>query len=253
MFAKLKMEISSVEKISYNKASVFQGVLFERIDPEYADQLHTQNLHPYSQYIYKDEDKLYWVINTLDKESYDRIIQNLMEPEFTSFTIDKGDIGVKILNKTVQVLPKEDLLSELNNVSTERNVSFSIRTPMAFKQKGSYVCFPDLRLIFQNLMNRYSSVSANMVMMDEDTLFQMVDNCQVTRYNLRSVLFPLEGTTIPGAIGYLKIRIKGSQLMAGYARMLFRFAEFSGIGAKTGMGMGAIQLDGEVFDERKRN
>ena len=242
MFAQLQMELSASEKFNYNKASVLQGVMFEKIDTEYAEYLHSQSLHPYSQYVYCEEDKLFWVINTLDEESYNHIILKLMSADFSSFSINRDDIEVKVRNKTIRVLRKEELMSELDQSLSDRNIDVEIRTPMSFKQRGSYVCFPDLRLIYQSLMNRYSSISENMVMMDEDTLFQMVDNSVITKYGIRSAVFHLEGTTIPGALGYMRIRVKGPELMAKYARMLFRFAEFSGIGAKTGMGMGAVTV-----------
>ena len=39
--------------------------------------------------------------------------------------------------------------------------------------------------------------------------------------------------------------MKGSETIARYIRLLFHFGEFSGVGIKTGMGMGAIRCGGK--------
>ena len=41
--------------------------------------------------------------------------------------------------------------------------------------------------------------------------------------------------------GNIKIRIKGDEQFISYIRMLCRFAEFSGIGIKTAIGMGQVR------------
>ena len=79
-------------------------------------------------------------------------------------------------------------------------------------------------------------------MFDEETLNQLVEYSYISFHRLRSVSFPLQGKTIPGFVGQLTIRFKGPETLARYARMLFEFGEYSGVGIKTGMGMGAIKI-----------
>lgn len=103
---------------------------------------------------------------------------------------------------------------------------------------------PDLRYIYQSLMNKYSAASDTMDMYDEETLEQLVNSSRIIRYKLRSAVFPLEGVKIPSFMGEMCIKVTGASTMAKYARLLARFGEYSGVGIKTAMGMGGLRISG---------
>jgi len=139
---------------------------------------------------------------------------------------------------------EDELMDRFYNQEADRNIGIRIKTPMSFKQNGIYNIVPDARLIFQSLMNKYSAAHEHMSMIDFDTLDQITQNAMIVRYNLRSTGFALEGTKIPGFIGELSFKFRGGDTLARYARLLIEFAEFSGIGIKTAMGMGAVGIIG---------
>ena len=240
MFTRLTMRLDTNE-IGPQKASVLQGVLFEHVDAEYASFLHTQNYHPYSQYIYKDDKFSYWVINTLNGEAYDRIIAQFLRPEFKTFHINKMDQDITVLEKSVVSLDPKDMLSEFYTDKSEYTTSLKFLTPTAFKQNGNYVILPDIRLIFRSLMHKYSEAS-DLEMIDEEALQQLEESAYVSGHRITSIRYPMEGIDVPGFVGEVSISIKGTETMRRYARMLFQFAEFSGIGIKTAMGMGAVKI-----------
>lgn len=91
------------------------------------------------------------------------------------------------------------------------------------------------------LMRKFSAASEEFNMYDEDTLEELVTQSEIVRYRLQTIPFPLEKTNITGFIGNICIHIKGPETMARYVRMLAKFGEFSGVGIKTGMGMGAMK------------
>ena len=62
--------------------------------------------------------------------------------------------------------------------------------------------------------------------------------------------FPMEGMAIPAFMGTVTIKVKGASAMAKYARMLAEFGEFSGVGVKSAMGMGAMHL---IKERRRRH
>lgn len=70
----------------------------------------------------------------------------------------------------------------------------------------------------------------------------LCDYAKIIRYNLRSVSFSLEGVKIPAFMGDITIKMNGTQTMANFARMLFLFGTYAGVGIKTSLGMGSIQL-----------
>ena len=124
----------------------------------------------------------------------------------------------------------------------ERYIDLAFLSPAAFKQNGKYVFYPDLSLIYGSLMRKYSASSGQLDMMDEDTLMQLVNQSEIVRYHLKTALFPMEGIRLTGFMGTIRIQIKGSDTIARYIRLLLRFGKFSGVGIKTGMGMGAIKM-----------
>ena len=127
-------------------------------------------------------------------------------------------------------------------------IQMQFLTPTAFKQKGKYLFYPDIRCIFQSLMNKYDSAICDESMMDMDTLEQLTENAHIIRYDLKSVGFCLEGVKIPAFIGKLTIKMNGTRTMSNFANMLFEFGEYSGVGIKTALGMGCIKK----IDERGR-
>lgn len=132
-------------------------------------------------------------------------------------------------------------MDEFYQKEYSRYMDLEFLTPTAFKSNGRYVIIPEIKYIFQSLMNKYSAASAEMDMYDEDTLEQLVQNSSIIQYKLRSVYFPMEGIKIPSFKGELGIKVNGTATMAKYARLLIRFGEYSGIGIKTAMGMGGIK------------
>lgn len=232
----LKLTLEA-EGLTYKKSSNFQGVLFTQINSEYADFLHKQQLHPYSQYIAFEDGIPYWYVNTTSNDAYEHIIKPLMEPNFHEFNIHNGDINVSVIKKELVIKTNKEMLKDFYEKPSEKTITIEFKTYTAFKQRGRYIIMPDLRLIYQSLMMKYSSIGGNDNMIDEETLDQLVDNSVITKYSLQSGLFSGEGSCIPGFRGRLSIRFFGTETMAKYARMLFEFGEFSGIGIKTGMGM----------------
>ena len=159
---------------------------------------------------------------------------------------------MKIVRRNFETYAENELIKEFYEVPANRYLNLTFQTPTAFKSNGKYVFYPDIRMIYQSLMMKYTASSEEMSMIDEDTLEQLTQNSEIIRYHLRSISFPLEGVNIPGFVGSIRLKIKGTDTMARYARMLIKYGEYSGVGIKTAMGMGAIRLTerGEKKNDR---
>ena len=241
ILSKLTLTLEA-QGLNYKKASDFQGVLFTQVDSEYVDYLHREQLHPYSQYIEFMNGTCCWHIHTLNSEAYNNVIKPLMKADFDHFRIKNGNIDVAIKNKTITTSSYSKLMKDFYDKPATRSINLEILTHTAFKQRGRYNVTPDLRLIYQSLMMKYSAVVGNELMTDEDTLEQLIQNSIVSKYRLKTGVFPVEGRTIPGFLGTLGINFYGTETMMRYIRMLFQFGEYSGIGIKTGIGMGAMKI-----------
>ena len=239
MYAKLRIELDS-SQISYQQSSNLQGVLMEQIDTDYAQELHQYSLNPYSQYVVKEKDKTVWYICTVYEEAYENIILPL--EELKQITIRRKEITTNVVGRSIEILEESELMKQFYEESCDRYLNLQFCTPTAFKRDGKYVNYPDLRLVYGSLMRKYSAASEELDMYDEETLEELVRNSEIIRYRLQTMPFPLEKVQINGFVGNVCIKIKGTETLANYIRLLCRFGEYSGVGIKTSMGMGAMQL-----------
>lgn len=238
MYAELRMELDTSE-ITYQQSSNLQGVLMENIDTEYASMLHGNQTNPYSQYVTREGDKTVWHIRTMTEEAYHQIICPLSE--LKEIQIRKKGVAAKVTAKNIQMWESRKLLDDFYQESCSKIIEVTFLTPTAFKRDGNYVYYPDLQLIYGSLMRKYSEISTQMNMIDEDTLNELCLKSEIIKYRLQTVSFPLEKVRITGFVGKITIKIKGSETLARYIRLLFQFGEFSGVGIKTAIGMGAIK------------
>ncbi|MCI8634682.1 MAG: CRISPR-associated endoribonuclease Cas6 [Eubacterium sp.] len=250
MLVELRMKLDTCESdFGYYQSSILQGILMEQMDTNYARRMHEQGWRPYSQYLDTGSCKE-WVVKTCTQEAYQEIILPLLSAQFTQFTIEKKNMQIKILEKNSKIIPKKELLEEFYSNSCSHYLNFAFLTPASFKSNGRYIIMPDARYIFQSLMNKYSAASKEMDMYDSETLTQLSENSRIVRYRLSSTFFPVEGVKIPAFKGELSIKTDGTDTMARYARLLARFGEYSGVGIKTAMGMGALKIKERGSKER---
>lgn len=246
MLSELELTLHSSKPLNYRQSSLLQGVLFEQISSDFADEMHEMKMHPYSQYLTIDnrsEDQIsVWHINTLNEIAYREITERLLSASFSGFQIKKDSISVTIEKKEVRTLKETELMNAFYDGQSPKSIQIRFLTPTAFKKNGLYQTLPEPRLIFQNLMSKYSVISGQTDMIDEDALEELAAKTFLSRFRIRSVVFPLENTKISGCTGDVTLGFRGSDTMKRYANVLLRFATFAGIGIKTGMGMGAVEI-----------
>lgn len=239
MYAKLKLQLDT-EEINFQQSSNLQGIIMENIDSQYASYLHGNQLNPYSQYVIKKDGISQWHIQTITTEAYENIILPLVN--LKKIEIKKKALEVKISARELQTYEEKGLIREFYDVKCPKYLEINFLTPTAFKRDGKYVAYPDLRLVYGSLMRKFSEASNEIDMVDENILQELTDKSEIIRYRLRTIPFPLEQIKITGFIGNVCIRINGPETLARYVRMLIKFGEFSGVGIKTGIGMGAMQF-----------
>lgn len=230
-------------------ASLMQGVIMDRIDPAYARYLHESSIHPYSQYVEENESGVLWHIHALTREAEEELLGPLQDSSFTGAELLHRQETLLVKDKKICSISYEDLIEGFYLGDCSKNISLQIRTPMAFKQNGKYCIFPTTRLIFQSLMMRFDACSPDSTIFTPELLEEFETLAEIADYRLRSVRFSMEGVRIPSFAGNLRIHVRGPQQMANVAWMLARFGEYSGIGIKTGMGMGAVEIN-ETADRR---
>lgn len=241
VYSKLEMRLEGSLEISNQMASTFHGALMEMLPREYAEELHESRLHPYTQHLERRAGDWYWIVTALNEKASAIILRDTLLRR-DGVDLKKHETYLSIGQKKYQELSEAELAQVFYEGNNSKYVSIRFVTPAAFKRNGQYLNYPDLRSIYSNLMNKYDASNEQDSMKDEDTLEQLVQNTTMARYRLHSTVFCLEGIRIPAFAGEMTLRIGGSHTMCNFARMLFRFGEYSGIGIKTSLGMGAIEL-----------
>ena len=77
----------------------------------------------------------------------------------------------------------------------------------------------------------------------KDILETFEKHVEISMYKLRSTSFHLDGTKVPAFIGDVTIVVKGPVQLVNLANMLLTFGTYSGVGIKTGIGMGGIAFE----------
>lgn len=244
MFAKLQMELKTENSdfMPYQKAVILQGILMEQMESEYARLLHGSGLHPYSQWVINQEGKNIWNICTTNEEAYQKIMIPMQNRQFSEFFMEHDNWKVEIRQRQLLQIDKSEFMDRYYFADSDRYRKIVFRTPTSFKSQGEYVYMPDLQLIYQSLMNKYDAASADETVKSEEVLEQLTTYSKIVSYNLHSCCYSVHGARIPSFMGELGIKINGPQAMVNFANLLFRFGEYSGIGIKTAMGMGNINI-----------
>lgn len=241
---KLKLCIDS-EDIGYNSGSLFQGVLMEKIDSDYAFKLHNLEINPYSQFIKKSSFGTFWCISATNEEAYQKIISPLLKLD--KIFLEKKNLEIKISEKKLERISRSDFVEKNLFKNSNERIIFNFLTPTAFKRDNRYIIIPEPYLIFQNLMRKFDSTGKDEIFSPE-LLEEIKSSVFISKYNLKSVLFYLEKTIIPGFLGSLEISTKTNKDIANILRLLNAFSEFSGTGIKCSIGMGGTLKGDEKLE-----
>lgn len=234
-------------RISPHFGSLLHGVLMQHINPEYADILHNNQLKPFNQFIYFDKIRknYVWKISTVTEESKTNILTSLMNNIEDKIKIESKnkEIIIDSRNLSSSVTYKE--LSDKYFIQQEykkKNV-LKFLTPATFKSKGDYIIFPEIHNIYTNLFNNWNTFAVNVSLDDRDVLNHLINHTKLIGYDLRSTKFGMEKIKINSFLGEICLYITGPEALTRIANLLFAFSEYSGLGAKTALGMGGVKYE----------
>ena len=223
-------------------ASLMQGVLMEQVETDFARSLHENRIHPYSQYVLATGNDITWTVNALSDEGKCQLIDPLMENLKETIFLSHREETLQILEKSLVRADYEELIEKYYFGNCRRDLHISFLTPTSFKQNGKYCIFPTARLFFQSLMLRYDAGSKDSRIYSEEMVNEFEQYAEITDYRLRSVKYSMEGVRIPSFIGDCTFLIRGPQQLVNVAHLLAQAGCYTGVGIKTGMGMGAMSV-----------
>lgn len=123
-----------------------------------------------------------------------------------------------------------------NLPQTEADIELNFLSPTSFKQAAGIQPFPLPELVFGSLHRRWNTFAPEALKLP-DVEWQGL----VSAYELATRALKMKGGAEIGATGWVRYRFANPE-QAKMATTLAHFAFFSGVGRKTSMGMGQVQL-----------
>ena len=223
--------------------SVFHGALMEQLPAEVAAHLHAEELRPYHQSIlFTRERGAVWRFGVLDEGLF--CLLWYVFSELAAIELRQKGFSVALGEPRLLQATSEEALADAAFAGDEvlRSAACQFLTPTSSKRDGVYQMFPDTQLILQSLLGRWRSFSERVRLDEPDLAERLAPACRISSYRLQSAPFSLERHTIYGFRGQLRFYFAGNDMVRRIFRLLFSFAPFAGVGIKTALGMGAVDV-----------
>lgn len=232
------------ERAHSSMGSILHGALMELLPWDVADRLHQQNLRPFSQAIYFDKERNVplWRLGFLTEDSAKTCLHALAGISELYLQRHGYSVGLTEIH-TLESDYADIADSVFLSPEASRSVTMIFRTAASFKQNDQYIMMPEIGLILNSLLQRWNVFSPRLKLEEEDLRGHLAQLCRMNSYNLRSQNFGIEGQTIRGFVGRLRLYFAANDMQRRLFSVLFQFAPFAGIGIKTALGMGAVDVE----------
>jgi CRISPR-associated endoribonuclease Cas6 len=220
------------------------GALMQKIDPHYADFLHTTGFKPINQYIYtkKNDENIYWTVNLIGKEAAEAFLDILMNTNSVTLEHHQTELQVVGREMTKEASEMELVQKYLLEDEAKASVTISTLTPCAFRSNDSYVIIPSPGLIINSAVQKWNAFATEVAISDEEAVRQIIDATKITAYKLKSFQYHFKGVKIPSFYGDVTLSMRGPEPMLRLFNLLMHYLEFSGLGIKCSLGMGGVNI-----------
>ncbi len=240
----IKLAAPEGERLPQSACSLLHGVLMQNIDSAYADLLHQQSLRPYSQYLYFDKERngLYWRLTALDELADNELLGAAYALPGAVF-LQQKQMEIKLVSKTFLPATSYAAIAEkcFAHPLSGRYLYFDFVTSTSFKSDGQYAIYPQQLLLFKSLVRRWNTF-ADKERLDAQGLVQnLAAETFVAAYRLSLQPYSVDGVRISAFRGNYVLGLKNNIMSNRIIAMLGEYSNYSGIGIKTALGMGAVR------------
>ncbi len=230
------------------RGTIMHGILLNLIKQ---NNLHdgVSLVRPYTQYVVPGSYGVYnWYINILDSIKGESII-NWIESKPESLYSNHYEMALQVSN--IELVEKNtyiDILSKSFNVLPPKYVSFDFLTPVIFKKSrvNGYWNWPDTKALTQSVLNKWNSFT-DTEKFDSEEILNDLNNCsRILNFNLKSKKVSMDGINIQGTTGNMNLSLNGERHIRSLYNMIGMYSNYCGIGAKTAMGLGAVNFKADL-------
>lgn len=224
--------------------------LLEQLPEETAALLHDPAGHPLSQFLWYDRvrQQNIWTLNLLDETAAAQVKPLLLGAQ----EIALHGAALQIVAPSVAPLADAGQLLLAARQRPSRRAALHFLTPCAFKQAGRYAIWPQESLLLQSLVRQWNAAFPDYALTDPDALEAILYGLRIVRYDLRTAVYPFKGTKIPGFVGSAIVEARLALPLLELWNALLCFAPYGGIGIKTTLGMGGVNVAFPEMPEAQR-
>lgn len=238
-------------QLGHSDAYAMYAALLDSLGGDVAERLHGAEDCSISQYIVRLNGRAesLWTVNLAGAEAVGRVsnvIESMKRAELRA-------LGATVSLEVISKLDVENLSDLMKTPGDDMDCSrflLSFLSPCGFRSNGEYAVFPSVPLILGSLCRRWNAAFPFSPVEDGDALSMLAANVKITGYRLRGSSFKLKGVSIPAFSGTATLSARLAPPLLQLLRALLSFGAFSGVGIKTTLGMGALDVK---ESQRRRN
>ena len=200
--------------------------------------LHEDGAKPLTQYVCREQETFWWVINLLTDDAitlFAPVLEQKQAADLHLGTISFEQHTVETIESPQEIITRAQSLQEINRFP------LTLLTPTAFKQQGRYVILPQESLILQSLVRRWDESFPDYPLDDPDAFQALLQGTHIVDYSLHSLRHPLKQTKIPSFQGRVILEAHLSAPLMEIMKTLYVFAPYAGLGIKNALGMGGVK------------
>ena len=241
MITRYRFALEGAAPLFPSQAYPIYAWLLTQIPAAYGAALHQQGATPFSQYLVpaRNSNSAEWVCACLGEESemyFRPVLQAL-----TEIPLHSGTLRARLLETTSADSP-EAFYHQARQWPETSFFRVEFLSPAAFKRDNQYVIFPEIRLFLHSLTEKWDAVFPEYSLSDSEALGGMEAGIKLTDYRLQSCRFPMKKIRIPSFKGQIITQARLSPPLLDLWRQLLAFSCFAGVGMKTALGMGGINV-----------
>ena len=218
------------------------AALLEQAPQEMGDSAHEDAVTPLSQCLVPQGGYVRWTVNLLGRKSETALGPVLAASD--SFHLLRDNVTFQVTGRQMDTVRRvDDLL--LAGAAHPGVHSLRLLTPTAFRSRGKYINLPTSRLILQSLIKKWNGCFPECPIEDDDGqgMDALAEGVKYGRFRLSDSNYRLKGALIPGFVGNLVIENTLTGFHRDLLSALLLFSGFSGIGIKTALGMGGVEIN----------
>lgn len=209
------------------------GVLMRQIAPKQAEALHRSQYHPFSLYCRPTVQKsLIARLSVLAEETVGLLDSLEAQKSLTLYGLEQTVHLVSVKKEAPCTLQEaaERIRGEL--------VELSFLTPASYRKDGRDLTPPSPEGYFTSVVRKLREFEGIDILQSE---FQAAwQACVPISYRLELARHRITGYEKKGMVGEMVLRLPRNAEQAELMRTVLAYAEYSGIGGKTGQGMGGL-------------